>query len=438
MLSSFGVLFIGLPWYLAFPLTPKPKRGRMSRWLLGWSGKGLFVPLLIWGLMNLGLSWHLQPFMPAVQKAQLRGGNWAPAYLEAFGSGLLIIGSYWCAITLAWIVNSAARAAEDSSREYLKRLCWVWAMRLSIPAGIVLWRGGLASAGIAATVCLVPIAFYGSEILQPKMPPPFYSRALTRIKSGKYEEGEWEIIAQLENWEDDFEGWMLLADLYANHFKNIAEAEETVFQLCEQPKTSHSQISIALHRLADWQLKLAHDPNAARRALNLICRRLPGTHLAHMAQLRIDRLPGTAEELQKQERGLTIAIPVPGDQLDTAPVVRMGRAQATNLADSYAELLKQNPGYVAAREKLARTLAEHLGQPKVAIEHLSMLLKTPGRAESERAEWLSLVADWQIKYCHDLESGQKSLQQLIREYPHSPQAVAAKQRLGLLAPRLKG
>jgi hypothetical protein len=33
-------------------------------------------------LINIGLAWNLQPFMPEVQAARNRGGNWAPEYLR--------------------------------------------------------------------------------------------------------------------------------------------------------------------------------------------------------------------------------------------------------------------------------------------------------------------------------------------------------------------
>ena len=58
-------------------------------------------------------------------------------------------------------------------------------------------------------------------------------------------------------------------------------------------------------------------------------------------------------------------------------------------------------------------------------------------APAERAGWLGLVAAWQIKYCQNLEEGQKSLERLVREFPGSVQAFAARRRLELLARRLK-
>src|SRR5258708_20345946 len=108
--------------------------------------------------------------------------------------------------------------------------------------------------------------------------PPMYSRAIARIKFGKYSEAEIEIIHQLEKAEDDFDGWMMLAELYARNFNDLPEAEKTVLEVCDHRKTTPTQLSIALHRLADWHLNLAGDPETAHRALQVICDRLPGTH----------------------------------------------------------------------------------------------------------------------------------------------------------------
>ena len=56
----------------------------------------------------------------------------------------------------------------------------------------------------------------------------------------------------------------------------------------------------------------------------------------------------------------------------------------------------------------------------------------PDRAEAERAEWLGLIAAWQLKYCGDVENGRKSLERVLKEFPATPQALAARRRLELL------
>src|SRR4029077_10267939 len=131
--------------------------------------------------------------------------------------------------------------------------------------------GGLSTLGFAGTLFLAPMAAFSRNILEPRKMPPMYARAIARIKFGKYTEAEGEIIRELENWEDDFEGWMMLAELYATHFNDLAGAEQTILDLCNAPKVTPSQLSVALHRLADWQLKLSQDPDAARRALQMVC-----------------------------------------------------------------------------------------------------------------------------------------------------------------------
>lgn len=430
-----GLVFTAIPWILGLHLTPEAKRRRLVRWLISWSIKGFLVPVALWAIINLGLAWNLQPFMPEVQAAKNRGGNWAAEFFRVTAIGLFIITSYWSAITLGWLLTSAARGADQKSRKGFKVLGLTCLLGLGIPAAIVASLGGLPFAGLAATLVLAPMAAYSLNILQPPKQPPMYGRAVARIKFGKYTEAEWEIIKELENWEDDFEGWMMLAELYANHFKDLAGAERTVLELCDQPAVTPPQLSIALHRLAEWHLKLAEDPNAARRALQIICDRLQGTHLAHMAQLRINQLPATTAELREQHTARLIPLPALGDQLDAPPAPRLAgldRQRGAKLANACVEQLKRNPNNHGARVRLARLLAEHLDQARLGIEQITLLLEMPDRSSSERAEWLGLIAAWHIKYCQDTATGRKFLERLLREFPDSPQAFAARRRLELI------
>src|SRR5262249_30501947 len=157
---------------------------------------------------------------------------------------------------------------------------WVCFLGLIIPAGLIFLVGGWPLFGLAAVLVLAPMAGYAPSYLHPKKLPPIYARAIARMKFGKYSEAEWEIIRELERCQDDYEGWMMLADLYAHHFNDLAGAERTILELCDQSTVNASQLSVALHRLADWHLKLGHDPWGAKRALRLLTDRLKGTHLA--------------------------------------------------------------------------------------------------------------------------------------------------------------
>lgn len=433
-----GCGLVALAWVLTVGLTPEAKRGRIQRWLLDWLIRGVVVPGIIWALLNVGLAWYLQPFMPQVQAARNRGGPWAGEYLEVTALGLFLVSSYWSAVTLAWVLASALSSAEPASREDFKRLSLTCLLGLGIPAGLIVVCGGLPATGFAGMLILAPLAGYSRGFLQPRKLPPMYSRAVARMKFGKYNEAESEILKELEIWENDYDGWMMLAELYANQFNSLGEAEQTVLELCGQPQTTSSQMAVALHRLADWHLKLAKNPDGARRALLMICDRLPGTHLAHMAQLRIDQLPASAFELSEPQSSRPVPLPALGDQLDEPAHPSAGDlAEASRLANAYVEQLRQNPNNAAAREKFARLLTESLGKAQLGLEQIELLLKMPDRSDAERAEWLGLLAAWRIKYQHDLESGRKALERLTREYPGSIQAFAARRRLQLLARQLK-
>jgi hypothetical protein len=429
-----SVLFLGFGWGMAFRLAYQSQRKKLLRPLLIWTLRGVVLPGIIWMLMNIGLSWNLQPFMPDVQWAKNSGKPWFPDYLEVLGRGFFLITSYWAAITLAWSLWLATRNADRETLKSFKSLCLTCFLGMIIFAVGIVLVGGMPMVGFAAIVLMGPVGIYGPSVLLPAKTPPMYARAVARMKFGKYDEAEWEIIRELEKREDDFEGWMMMADLYANHFHDLHEAEQTVLEICDQKRTTTSQLSVALHRLADWQLNLGNDPEAARRALHMICTRLPGSHLAHMAQLRINQLPHTQTELKEHKSAATIPLPALGDSFDTqtwtAPPMEQSKAIA--LANGCVEELKANPNNVGAREKLARTFAEQLQQPERGIEQLHLLLNMSEQPNSKRAEWLGLTAVWHLKFRQDPESGRRVLEQVMRDFPGTPQAFSARRRLELL------
>jgi hypothetical protein len=73
----------------------------------------------------------------------------------------------------------------------------------------------------------------------------------------------------------------------------------------------------------------------------------------------------------------------------------------------------------------------------LAIEQLELLLGMPDQADSKKAEWLSLIAAWQLKYRNDREAGRAILERLVKEYPMSGQAFAARRRIELMDRELK-
>ena len=114
-LSILSAASIAAGWVLSYSLIPERRHPQLLRPLITWSVKGLLVPLAIWALMNLGLSWNLQPFMPQVQAAQNNGGAWFPEYLRALEVGFFVISTYWTSVTLSWFLIEAGAGATPAS-----------------------------------------------------------------------------------------------------------------------------------------------------------------------------------------------------------------------------------------------------------------------------------------------------------------------------------
>jgi uncharacterized protein (DUF1499 family) len=432
LLFGLSVGVVGIVWATIFRLYEPERRSPKLRWLRRWSVKGLGVPVLLWALMNFGFGWALQPFMPHVQAAQNQG-NWLGGYLIALGVGWFAISTYWAAMTLGWIVVPLAKDLKGDARADFRGLCWTSLAVMILPAILLFWCGGWMMAGLAAVFLFLPIVAYGPTMLRAPPMPPMYARAIAKLNFGKYNEAEWDIISELEKHENDFEGWMMLANLYATKFNDLNEAEQTILEICDQPTITPSQISIALHKLADWHLKFRSDPEAARRTLQVICDRLPGTHLARMAQTRMSQLPLTAEELLEQGQAHTVHLPALSEGAYESEIhPTMTAAEAKSQAKQLTERLTRNPNDISARERLARVFADGLGRADLGIEQLELLLGIPDQAEHQRAEWMSLIAAWEIKHRQDENAGRKILRQIISEFPGTAQAFAALQRLRAL------
>src|SRR5262249_25704691 len=146
----------------------------------------------------------------------------------------------------------------------------------------------------------------------------------------------------------------------------------------------------------------------------------------------ISQLPATRAELREQRKTKTFKLPALGDALEDAPPAPAAAdnpREAKAQADRCVERLRQNPNDVEAREKFATILAEGLGEADLAVDQLDLLLALPDQPVRKSAEWLARSAAWQIKYRHDPAAARLRLEQLVREFPQTPQAFAAQRRL---------
>ena len=91
----------------------------------------------------------------------------------------------------------------------------------------------------------------------------------------------------------------------------------------------------------------------------------------------------------------------------------------------------RTPTKAASRERLARLLAESLGQVDSAIQQLELLVNMRDQLDAKRAEWLSLIATWQSKLQQDETTALQTLARIVNEFPTTPQAFAAQRRISL-------
>ncbi len=402
---------------------------RLKRWYLPWVLKGLGFPVLAWLALNSGLLPGLPPLMvPTTAQMPWGSWDWLTRLARSSAAVSLVIATYWLAVTCGWLAVEVV--IHSRQRKDMLLAAGLWSVLLAPVALVLFFSTGWGGAGLAAAVWLGPVTHVLLREQPSPPPPPAYSRAIASMKFGKFTEAEWEIIRQLETAENDFAGWMMLAELYAKHFHDLASAEQAVLDLCLQPNPNPSEVGVALNRLADWQLELGNDPVAARRTLQFICDLFPDLHVSLMARQRINLLPATREELLEQRQGKRIRLPALRANPEAEPdEPTTSRDQAIARANQRVEKLRLNPDDVPAREDLARIFAEDLGKIDPAIEQVELLLGMPNQPAAKVAEWLQLLAGWHLRFRRDETTGRQLLEQLVREHPESPQAFAAQRHL---------
>jgi tetratricopeptide (TPR) repeat protein len=402
---------------------------------LRWVRLGLIFPFcwwLGWNLVALLSSRSILP--PLLVASGLSTGpslTWPVVLLGNAAVLAVFLGAAWATVTFLWLLPALLKESESTEEfkptaiaaSLIALLLIVW------PA----WRGSIA--GMTLVVLGWSALLAHGAIPRAGKPQPLYSRAIAHLKFGRYEQAEQAVIEELEKKEDDYDGWMMLAQMYAEHFREVAEAERTIHELCAQPGVGPFQVSRALNRLADWQLQIADDPAAARRTLADLCERLPDTTFAASARHRLRELPVSREEARQRRQPRTIRLPalsegaMEGAASAPTPEQRLAfREQAARLS----ERLEVYPDETMVRERLARVLAEGLGEVDAGMRHLQILFAGSEPTHPRRTEWLGLLAAWTLNLRHDQAGARKLFEQIVREHPASPQALAARRHLNLL------
>jgi tetratricopeptide (TPR) repeat protein len=270
-------------------------------------------------------------------------------------------------------------------------------------------------------------------------PRPFYYLAEGKRRQGLYEEAAAEIRRQLEQFPGDIEGMTKLATIEAEDMHNLPAATATLNELLQKPDLPPNNTVAALQTLADWQLNIGHDANAARESFKRIIELFPNSSFSHLAEQRIAHLEGvqqtrdfhkkTVFKVRLGERDVGLRT--------TAPPIETPEPDPDALAAEYVGQLQKYPNDTDTREKLAMLYAERLDRLDLAVDQLEQLVTLPTETAQHIAHWLDCLATLQIRYGRDLKSAESALYRIITQFPNSAVAIRATSRLATLQGELK-
>ncbi len=366
-----------------------------------------------------------------------------------YGLVALLLGLF----VVGWFIWTTVRKAEDSGRVLFKWIVTAVIFVILIGIALSLYRGGIGSAYIVPPIAAVfgvflgimwaphlgaiiakPLtAFYdggGQEVEE----RPFYAIARAKQKRGKYQDAIAEIRKQLHRFPEDYEGWMLLAEIYANDLKDRNAAIECVEEILRHENHTPRNVAFALNRAADWHLSMASDREAARECLEQIIARLPGSELAHSAEQRVAHLTTDRMLADQKERPRLVVthhneyIGLKGEVADPRPPAEEPAVAAARLVGRLTDF----PHDVEAREELAKIYADHYQRMDLATDQVEQLVAFPGAAQKEVTRWLNMLADFHVRVDQDKRAAEIALRRVVELYPKSAVAAQAEQRIAYL------
>lgn len=264
----------------------------------------------------------------------------------------------------------------------------------------------------------------------------FLSRVDGHRTAGEYQEAL--ALAQKESEENpnDYDCRMLIATIHAEDLKDLRSAAAVVRTLVDREGLKRKQVTYALNSLADWQLQVDRDPDAARMTLHKIIQRFPETRAAQSAESRMAHLP-TREDLAAADRpseGIVMPeferdLGLKGKKL-TLPVKE--EIDPAILTEQYLTHLKTYPNDWDTREKLATHYVEKyelLQGLQEAANQMEILISSKLANKAEKCRWIHQLADWQAKIGRDPDGARETLSRIIEMYPGSAQASEAERAI---------
>ena len=261
---------------------------------------------------------------------------------------------------------------------------------------------------------------------------PMYSIATGYRKRGQYDKAVAEIRKQLSNFPEDFEGWMLLAEVQFKNLNDLPAASETIEHILTFPQLAPKNVAFALTQLAEWHLHFANG-ESARACFERIIERLPDTEESHIAIQRIAHI-ASPEHMAEMQEPRVIVVPHSEERigLRTTPPPAPVEQTPTQIAQKYVEHLREHPLDNEVREKLAVVYATDFKRMDLASAELEQLIATPNQTQKNVAHWLNMLADFHIRLTNNADLARQTLQRIIDLYPKSAVAMNATSRISQL------
>ena len=277
---------------------------------------------------------------------------------------------------------------------------------------------------------------------------PEYGIANARRNRGQYVEAVEAVDEELAKHPGNFDGLMLKASIQAENLGDLEAATETVQEAIEGEEQLSYRLPVALNKMADWQLAVAGDPNAARRTLRQIREALPESQAAQFAAQRLASLDSSEETeaaVVDFNESYQKLVEESARKDDFTSPLELPKAIETNQQQagdkSLANCLRRvalHPDSVSNREELAALYLDHANQPPKAAEQYDHLLALPGTTIHQKTAWLNKIADIQVKSGESHETVRATLERVIALDPKAAPAARAQQRISYLNIELRG
>lgn len=271
-------------------------------------------------------------------------------------------------------------------------------------------------------------------------PAPLYSIAEARRKQGRYAEAVAEVEKQLARFPNDFQGWLLLAQIHAEDLKKLDAAQQAIETFLNQDGHASKNLAHALNRLADWQMKFGESKETIRQTFERIRERFPNTDMAAVAAQRIAHLcnPESQSQVREVRR---IAVPHLEENVGLLANFKGIQAPQVEPEEAAAKLVKHLADFpldYEAREQLALHYAQDYQRMDLAADQLEQLIGHPHQPAKQIIHWLHLLADWQIRFAQDAPAARGALERIVARFPDHAAAQMARSRMRTLNLELRG